>query len=52
MWKTGEVAYDPAVNTALGLQPEDQIVAFLYLGAAVGKGPVKPTTLDGVVTWM
>jgi nitroreductase len=52
MWKTGGVAYDPAVNTALGLQPDDQIVAFLYLGTAVGKGPVKPSTLDGVASWI
>jgi nitroreductase len=52
MWKTGGVAYDLAVNTALGLQPEDQIVAFLYLGTVAGKGPVRPTTLDGVVSWM
>jgi hypothetical protein len=35
----------------LGLQPDDQIIAFLYLGAAVGKGPVKTATLDGVVSW-
>lgn len=52
MWKTGGAAYDAAVNTALGLQPDDQIIAFLYLGTAVAKGPVKPATLEGVVSWI
>jgi nitroreductase len=52
MWKTGGPAYDSTVNTALGLQPDDQIIAFLYLGTPVGKGPVKPATLDGVVSWI
>jgi nitroreductase len=52
MWKTGGVAYDAAVNTALGFEGADQIIAFLYLGTAIGKGPVKPVTLDGVVTWI
>ena len=52
MWKTGGPAYDPMVNAALGLKPHDQIIAFLYLGTAVGNGPVKPATLDGVVSWI
>ncbi len=32
MWKTGGAAYDPLVKTALGLEPGDAIVGFLYLG--------------------
>jgi nitroreductase len=32
MWRTGETAYDPAVNAALGLDPGDAIVGFVYLG--------------------
>lgn len=52
MWKTGAAAYDAEVKTALGLAPADQIMAFLYLGAPTGRGPVKPTTLDSVVSWM
>jgi nitroreductase len=51
MWKTGAAAYDPDVNTALGLLADDQIVAFLHLGTAVTKGPVRSTSLDGVVKW-
>jgi nitroreductase len=32
MWKTGGAAYDPQVRAGLGLEPEDAIVGFLYLG--------------------
>ncbi len=32
MWKTGAAAYDPTVKGALGLEPDDTIVGFLYLG--------------------
>jgi nitroreductase len=32
MWRTGEAAYDPQVKAWLGLAPEDEIVAFLYVG--------------------
>ena len=48
MWKTGGPAYDPAVRFALGLEAQDAIVGFLYLGteaeaqerAAPGAAPV------------
>lgn len=32
MWKTGGPAYDAAVKAALGLEPDDAIVGFLYFG--------------------
>jgi nitroreductase len=32
MWKTGAAAYSGSVNRALGLEPGEKIVAFLYLG--------------------
>jgi len=35
MWKTGGAAYDPQVRAGLGLEPEDAIVGFLYLGTEV-----------------
>jgi nitroreductase len=38
-WKTGEPAYDPHVKQALGLDPNDAIVAFLYVGMP---GPALP----------
>jgi nitroreductase len=32
MWKTGAAAYDASVKTGLGLQAEDALVGFMYLG--------------------
>jgi len=32
MWKTGAAAYDSRVKTAVGLDPDDHIVAILHLG--------------------
>jgi nitroreductase len=52
MWKTGAAAYDPQVNTALGLLAEDQVIAFLHLGTAAARAPARPVTLDGVVEWI
>jgi nitroreductase len=42
VWKTGGPAYDPDVKRALGLTPEDDIVAFLYMGAPASDAPAKP----------
>ncbi len=38
MWKTGPAAYDAAVKDAVGLQPQDHIVAIMHLGTRVGEG--------------
>jgi len=39
MWKTGGAAYDDTVKAALGLEPGDAIVGFLYLGTEAGEQP-------------
>lgn len=52
MWKTGGAAYDTSVKTLLGLQPEDHIVALLYLGTATAAGPLVAATAEGVVRWL
>ena len=39
MWRTGEPAYDNEVKRALGIEPDDLIVGFIYVGADIG-GPV------------
>lgn len=52
MWKTGPAAYDPKIKAALGLAPEDQIVAFLYLGTTAMKGQVRPGLLEDRVQWL
>ena len=43
MWKTGDPAYDPAVKRALGLEEQDALVAFIYLGTNSGTArPAQP----------
>ncbi|MFZ5723882.1 MAG: nitroreductase family protein [Pseudomonadota bacterium] len=37
MWRTGAMASDPQVKAALGAQPADEIVAFLYIGTPDGE---------------
>ena len=46
-WKTGEAAYDPEVKTALGLAPDDYIVALVYTGGGEGAtfAPGKPASV-------
>jgi nitroreductase len=53
MWKTGEPAYDPAVKTALGLNADDEIMGFLYLGTNIGtSSPApRPAARDQVTVW-
>ena len=41
MWKTGDAAYDEHVKHALGLEPKDSIVGFMYVGTDAGE----PSTL-------
>ncbi|MGH8665340.1 MAG: nitroreductase family protein [Burkholderiales bacterium] len=53
MWKTGDPAYDPRVKQALGLQEDDAIVAFIYLGTNTG-GPrptPRPTAREFLTEW-
>ena len=38
MWKTGDVAYDNHAKKALGLEPADHIIAFLYVGTVASPG--------------
>ncbi len=47
-WKTGEAAYDPEVKKALGLNPDDHIVGFVYAGGGLGAlfAPGKPAVLE------
>jgi len=39
MWRTGTAAYDEALKSALGLEPKDTVVGFIYLGTEVAGGP-------------
>lgn len=49
MWKTGAAAYDAEVKKALGLLPEDHIVAMLYLGTIVTPGKVVSHPLEDAI---
>jgi nitroreductase len=53
MWKTGAPAYDAKVKQALGLDPDNEIVGFLYLGTQVGGGSpaARPQVGDMVSVW-
>lgn len=42
VWRTGGLAYDRRLHDGLGLEAKDQIIGFLYMGAA--KGDSKPLT--------
>lgn len=54
MWKTGDAAYDDTVKTALGLEPADAIVGFLYVGTeprAAAPAPARVQWRDRVRYW-
>ena len=41
-WRTGEAAYDEAVKAALGLEADDLIIGFIYIGNDAGVAPSRP----------
>lgn len=50
MWRTGEVTFDPVVKEGLGLQPQDQIVGFIYIGQIEGRTkPIPEHRVDDFV---
>jgi nitroreductase len=53
MWKTGAPAYDARTKQALGLDADNEIVGFLYLGTQVGGGSpaTRPQVQDLVSVW-
>ena len=52
MWKTGDAAYNPLVKRALGLEPQDHIVAFLYIGTVVTPGQPKKPNMEGRIQFL
>ena len=52
-WVTGPNAYDPAVSKALGFEPPDRVVGFLYLGTAAEEpvGGKRPSVADHLREW-
>lgn len=52
MWRTGDAAYNDQVKHWLGIEPEDHIVAFLYVGyPAIPRLERRPTPLSQKTTW-
>lgn len=53
MWRTGPMAYHPAVIDALGLARHESITGFLYVGTAVSEKPdvPRPETSTFVSRW-
>ncbi len=54
VWKTGDAAYDEATKAALGLEPKDAIVGFLYVGtqeSAAPAPPPRPSAQEFVRRW-
>lgn len=53
MWRTGAPAYDPEVKQALGLDPRDAIIGFLYIGnrTAASSPLPRPVPEDFVTVW-
>ena len=53
MWRTGDAAYDPRVKEWLQLDPDDHIVAFVYVGyPAIPRLERRPVPYDEKTTWL
>jgi len=53
MWRTGDMAYHPLVRKGLGLDDNEQVVGFLYLGQSEGRArTLTPLSVNEfVVDW-
>src|SRR5690606_31549054 len=52
MWRSGAPCFDPHVKAALGVEGDDMIVGFLYVGTADRAAALLPeTAADYVETW-
>ncbi|HET8910858.1 MAG TPA: nitroreductase [Ktedonobacteraceae bacterium] len=53
IWRTGAPAYDPRVKNWLGLESEDHIVAFLYIGyPAMEASERRPIPVEVKTRWL
>jgi nitroreductase len=52
-WRTGDAVRDPAVKALLGLAPDQELIAFLYLGyPAVQTEPRERPGFEDRTTWL
>jgi len=47
IWRTGDAAFDPAVMQVLGLDEDEEIVGFIYIGTRQGKAKPLPELETG-----
>lgn len=53
IWRTGAFVDEPEVASALGLEPGDAIVGFVYVGVPdAPPGPRTTSDVDAVTTWL
>ena len=53
LWRTGDSAYDPMVKRWFGLQPDDLIVGFVYVGYPLSSRPMRvPTHFSVKTIWL
>ena len=53
MWRTGDLAYNEQVKAGLGIEPEDDLVGFLYVGTPSKEMVIKPgKAFDGHVSYL
>lgn len=51
IWRTGTAAYSPSLKEQLGIDAEDAVVGFIYLGTPAGEGkPIPELDPEGYVT--
>jgi nitroreductase len=52
-WSTGKNAYDPTIKAGLGLEPDDHVIGFLYIGsyAAPQQPSPRPALAEVVRLW-
>lgn len=53
IWRTGDTTHDPMVKQWFGLEPDDPIVAFVYVGYPRSVRPMRtPTSFSAKTTWL
>lgn len=53
LWRTGDTAYDPFVKSWFGMDPEDHIVGFVYVGfPKATRAQRNPTPYAAKTTWL
>ncbi len=52
-WRTGDPAFDPQVKQFLGFEPDQHLIAFLYIGyAEFDPEPVERPSFDDRTVWL